>query len=239
MKNLFKHSKFAIAFLIIAALLFHSCAPPIMLNSSWTNKTAKPKPSPLIMVMTLGKDLASRQAVEGYMVTDLKKLGYNAISALDVFSPGMNKLDSAAMVSMLRQNKVDMLLTNTVVNITEKERYVPGTTTQVPVGTYATPYNPYNNAYYNANGGYNVGQYNNYYNYYNNYQTVYETQTTPGYTVTDVEVLIESNLYDVAVPELIWYGQSKSYTKEPSVELFKEFSKLVIGDISKSNLLVK
>lgn len=238
MKTISKHSRNVLAFLIIGASLFHSCAPPIMLNSSWTNKTAKPKASPLIMVMTIGKDLASRQAVEGYMVTDLKKLGYNAISALDVFKPGMQNMDSATMVSMLRQNKVDMLLTNAVVNITEKERYVPGTTTQVPVGTYATPYNPYNNAY-NTNGGYNVGQYNNYYNYYNNYQTVYETQTTPGYTVTDVEVLIESNLYDVAVPELIWYGQSKSYTKEPSVELFKEFSKLVIGDINKSNLLVK
>jgi hypothetical protein len=238
MKNLIKNHLPAFTFLIIGALFLNSCAPPIMLNSSWTNKTAKPKASPLIMVMTIGKDLASRQAVENYMVTDLKKLGHNAISALDVFKPGASALDSATMVSMLRQNKVDMLLTNAVVNITEKERYVPGTTTQVPVGTYATPYNPYNNAY-NVNGGYNVGQYNNYYNYYNNYQTVYETQTTPGYTVTDVEVLIESNLYDVATPELIWYGQSKSYTKEPSIELFKEFSKLVIGDISKSNLLVK
>ena len=238
MKNKIKHSFQLFTLLLIVSFLLNSCAPPIMLNSSWTNKTAKPKANSLIMVMTLGKDLASRQAVENYMVADLKKLGHNAIGALDVFKPGLN-VDSATMVSMLRQNKEDMLLTNAVVNITEKERYVPGTTTQVPVGNYATPYNPYNGVYPNTNAGYNVGQYNNYYNYYNNYQTVYETQTTPGYTVTDVEVLIESNLYDVEAPELMWYGQSKSYTKEPSIELFKAFSKIVIDDINKSNLLIK
>lgn len=230
-----KNFRFA-AFAILAAVLLNSCSPPIALTSSWTNKTAKPKPSPLVMVMVIGKDLAARQALESYMVTDLKKLGHNAIASLDVFKPDVQKVDSASMVNMLRQNKVDMLLTNAVVNITESERYVPGTTQQVAVGTYATPYNP---NYSNYNGGYNVGQYNNYYNYYNNYQTVYETQTTPGYTVTDVEVLIESNLYDVSKPELLWYGQSKSYTKEPTVELFKEFSNLVITDINKSNLLLK
>jgi hypothetical protein len=239
MKNQIKHPLHFFTLLVIAIFFLNSCAPPIVLNSSWTNKTAKVKPAPLIMVMTLGNDLAARQAVESYMVADLKKLGHNAISALDVFKPEMQKVDSATLVNMLRQNKVDMLLTNAVVNVTEKDRYVPGTTQQVPVGSYATPANPYHNGYNNYNGGYNVGQYNNYYNNYNSYQTIYETQTTPGYTVTDVEVLIESNLYDVAKPELLWYGQSKSYTKDPSIELFKEFSKLVIDDISKSNLLVK
>ena len=39
--------------------------------------------------------------------------------------------------------------------------------------------------------GYN--NYNNYYNSCNNYQTIYEMRETPGYTVTDVEVFIESN----------------------------------------------
>ena len=68
---------------------------------------------------------------------------------------------------------------------------------------------------------------------------MYETKITPGYTVTDVEVIIESRLYNVDKPELLWLGQSKSYTKEPSAELFSKFSKLVVDDINKNNLLIK
>ncbi len=218
------------ALLSIVLMIFTSCAPQIELSSSWTNKRSTVKNSPMVMVMVLGKDLANRQAVENFMVAELHTNGHKAIAALDVFKPEVQKYDSASMVNLLRENKIDMLLTSSVVKVTEKDRYVPGTTEQVPVGTYATPMNPY----YSTN-------YNSYYNHYNtyNYQVLYETRTTPGYTVTDVEVLIESNLYDVSKPELLWYGQSKSYTNEPSAELFNAFAKIVVADIVKNNLLLK
>jgi len=120
-------------------------------------------------------------------------------------------------------------LTNAVIDVKETQRYIPGTSESVPVGTIPVETYPY----------YNSG----YYNYYNSratyYQTIYETQTTPGYTVTDIEVLIESNLYDVATSELLWVGQSKSYTNEPSDDLFHAFAKNVVGDITKNNLLQK
>jgi hypothetical protein len=235
MKNLNKITIKLLSLFFTISLLFTSCAPQIELTSSWTNKQANIKSSPTIMVMVMGQDLANRQIVESYIVVELKNRGHKAIAALDVFKPEVQKYDSATMVQMLRQNNVDMLLTNGVVNITEKERYVPGTTEQVPVGTYATPHNPYyNNNYYNYNNFYN-----NYSYQYMNYQTIYETRTTPGYTVTDVEVIIESHLYDVSKPELLWFGQSKSYTKDPSTELFNAFAKIVVEDLSKNNLLVK
>lgn len=239
MKTRIKQKLQLAALLSITLLFLNSCAPQIELTSSWANKTAKVKSAPMVMVMVIGKDLASRKNVEDYIVAELVKGGHKAIASLNVFKPEVQKYDSATMVSLLRQNNIDMLLTNGVVNVSEQERYVPGTTERVAVGTYATPNNPNYNGYYNGvNNGYN--QYNNnYYNSYNNYQTVYEERTTPGYTVVDVEVLIESNLYDVATPELLWFGQSKSYTKEPSTELFNEFARMIVADITKNNLLVK
>ncbi len=224
----------SILLLSIVAFLITSCSPQIELTSSWTNKQANPKPQPLVMVMVMGKDLANRQNAESYIVAELQKSGIKAIAALDVFKPEVQKYDSATMVSLLRLNKVDMLLTSAITNVTEKDRYVPGTTEQVPVGTYSTPYNPYYNNY-----NYYNNYYNNYNYQYNNYQTIYETRTTPGYTVTDVEVIIESHLYDVEKTELLWYGQSKAFTKEPSSELFNSFARIVVGDIKKNNLLVK
>jgi len=234
MKKVLKFS-FSHVSMLVLIIAFTACSPQIELTSSWSNKKAQVKSSPNIMVMVMGSNLQNRQYVEGYMSNELIKNGYKAISSLDVFQPTVQKYDSATMVSMLRENNIDMLITNRVVDVKEKEVYVPGTTEQIPVGTIPTPYNPY----YNQSSYYN--NYNNYYGYYNNYsyQTMYETRETPGYTYTDVVVLVESKLYDVNKPELLWYGQSKSYTKDPSTELFKTFSHLVVSDIMKNNLLVK
>jgi hypothetical protein len=184
------------------------------------------------MVMVLGKDVTNRQLVEAHLVSEFAKVGAKAVASLDYFKPDVQKYDSMTMVNLLRQNKIDMILINGITNISEKERYVPGTTERVPVGTYATPYNPYYSS-----------DYNNYYNYYNYqstyYQTVYETRETPGYTVTDVEVIIESKLFDVSDANLLWFGQSKSYTAEPSTELFNQFAKSIVTDIHKNNILRK
>jgi len=169
MKTVFNQKLQLAALLSIVLLLITSSSPQIKLTSSWTNKQAKVKSAPSIMVMVLGKaNSTTRQDVE---------------------------------------NNIDMLLTSTVISITENERFIPGavqgTDIVVPTGGYITPYSPYNGAY--------VG-YNNYYNYYGSYQTI-EAPPTPGTTVKDVLVIIESNLYNVDTPELIWYGQSRSSTK--------------------------
>ena len=211
------------------SFLVVSCSPPIDLTTSWTNKQATIKKSPKIMVLAFGQDLANRQAVESYIVAEIKLAGHQAIGALEVMNPSIQKYDSLTLVNLLRENNFDMILTNAVVNVKETERYIPGTTEQVPVATYPVESYPY------YNGGY--------YNYYNyrmtSYQTVYETRSTPGSTVIDVEVLIESNLYDVATSNLLWLGQSKSLTGDPSPELFKAFARNVVNDIKANNLLQK
>jgi hypothetical protein len=221
--------KFIPVFFIISISLT-ACAPQVELTSSWTNKQAQTKSSPLVMALVMGRDLHNRQMVEQHLVAEFTNLGIKAVSSLDYFKPDVQKYDSATMVQLLRENKIDQILITGITNVSEKERYVPGTTERVPVGSYATPYNPY---YYS--------DYNNYYNYYNYqstyYQTVYETRETPGYTVTDVEVVIESRLFDVSNANLLWYGQSTSYTKEPSTELFNQFAKSVTADIKKNNVI--
>jgi len=215
--------------LVVLSLSLATCSPPVDLTSSWTNKNVTPKSSPKIMVLALGKNLSNRQAAENHIVNELKLAGYQGVAALDVLNPSIEKYDSLSLVNILRQNKFDMILTNAVVDVKETQRYVPGTTETVPVATY--PINGYP-AYY--------GGYYNYYNYrMTYYHTVYETRTTPGTTVTDVEVLIESNLYDVATADLLWVGQSKSLTAEPSDPLFKAFAKNIVNDLLRNSLLRK
>jgi hypothetical protein len=231
MRKIINHKFQFITLAAITIFLMYSCAvSQISLTSSWANKNSTVKKSPLVMVMVMGKNVENRKAVESDMVAKLKKKGIKAIGSLEVFQPEVQKYDSAAMVSLLRQNKIDMLLINGIVSVTEKERYIPGESKEVQVSQNATPY---------SSAGYQVGYYGNYYGFYSNYESMTDKRFVPGKTVIDVTVLINSRLYDVSKPELLWNGQSKTFTKEPSVDLFKEFSKIVIDDIVKNNLLIK
>jgi hypothetical protein len=228
--------KMQLSFLLsIVLLLILSCSPQIRLTSSWADKQAKVKSSPMIMVMVLGKPNSTvRKDIENNIVARLKKDGYKAVPASDLFQPGV-KQDSAELVGTLRKNNIDMLLTNAVISMTENERFIPGAIQGadivVPAGGTATPQYQYNGVY----AGYN---YYNYYNTYNSYKTI-EAPPKPGTTVTDVHIVIESNLYVVATTALIWHGQSTSYTKQPTASQINTFSKEVIGDIKKNNLIVK
>jgi hypothetical protein len=219
----------------IVIFLIISCSPQIMLTSSWTNRQAKVKSAPLIMVMVLGQaNSTTRQEVENKMVALLKKDGFKSVPATTMFQPGTSKRDSAELVNILRKNSIDMLLTCAVISKTENERFIPGaihgTDIVVPASGIVAPNDyAYNSIYFG---------YNNYYNYSNSYQVI-EAPKTPGVTVTDVHIVIQSNLYEVATPELIWHGLSTSYTKQPTTSEINKFSKAIIDDIRKNNLLIK
>ena len=226
------------AILSLVLLLIISCSPQIKLTSSWANRQAKVKEAPVIMVLILGNPNSTmRQDIENNIVGRLTKEGFKAVHGSDIIQPGVVKHDSAELVSILRNNNIDMLLTSAVVSRTENERFIPGavqgSAIAVPSGgAAANPYNGYNGVY--------IG-YNSYYNYYNanNSYQIIDAPKTPGTTVTDVFIVIESRLFSVDSPELVWQGQSTSYTKQPSAGEINSFSKEVINDIMKSGLLVK
>jgi hypothetical protein len=235
-----KYYKIAVAgAFTMALILISSCASQIKLTSTWANKEAIVKKSPVILVMVLGKpNSAARQDIENKIVARLTKDGYKAIPGSTIFQPGPAKRDSAEVVNTLRKNNIDMLLTNAVISRTEEQRFIPGTVQGsdivVPSSGAAAA-----SGYYNG-----VTVYNNYYNYYNYYNayssaSVIEAPKAMGTTVTDVSIVIQSNLYEVATPKLIWTGLSTSSTKDPTPGEISTFSKLVIGDIKKNNLLLK
>lgn len=237
MKRFFIHKlQFAALFMVLFFALV-SCSAPIKMASSWSKREAKVKSSPVILVMVLGKpDSEARHDFEYDMISRLKKNGFKALPASDFIKPAVSKPDSAGLVKILRENNIDMLLATALIDIKEKERFIPGTVQGGPTEISTSSYANSSVGYY---GGY--AGYNNYYNYYSAYSSYHTVDAPPvkGVTVTDVEVIIESNLYEVATPELIWHGQSRSYTKDPTKKLIKTFSRLVVDDIKKNNLLIK
>jgi hypothetical protein len=223
---------------LIVLLLLTSCASQIKLTGSWTNRQANVKKAPVILVMVLGKPNSEvRQDIENKIVARLTKDGFKAVPGSSLFKPEVTKRDSAEVVNTLRKNNIDMLLTNAVISKSEENRFISGTLQgndiAVPAGGAAAAVNSYN-------GVTLYGNYYNYYNYYgsNSYQVI-EAPKAIGETVTDVYIVIESNLYNVANPELIWHGLSASTTKDPTAREINVFTKSVIEEIKKNNLLLK
>lgn len=200
--------KFAtLALLIGSMLLLNSCSSPVQLTASWNDNHVQPVRLSKILVMAIGKDLWKRKLGEDKIKAELQKHGFTALTSLDEFSPDFAKMsDSVRMRQILLEKQFDGVLTVRVLNINERERWVP------------------DNLYYYGPMGF-------YHGFYSYYYRVWSYYNEPGYIVKDVEVLLESNLYKTDKGELLWTGQSTSFNRNPTSEMARQYAKNIVDDI--------
>jgi len=201
------------AVLFGAILLFCSCQPSIKLTASWTERNIQPAQPFKILVVAFGKDLAKRRLGEEHIMAELRRRGFTAETSLGAFGPAFAGMDSIKMQQQLQGSEFDAVITIRVLNIHEQDRWYPG------------------DAYY-ANGP--VGFYRGFYGYFYRVWGYYSDQ---GYTVTDVEVLLESNLYLVASGKLLWSGQSKAFNRNPTDVMAAKYARNIVEDMLRKHAL--
>lgn len=204
-----------IAPIVMAALLAltNACTAPVRLTASWSDNSVQPVRFSKIAVLSIGKNLASRRLAEDNIKAELLKHGFNAVAGIDEFGPEFSRTDdSLGMRRELNERHFDGALTVRVVRVDEYERWVPGTVYYGPIGFYRGFY-----GYYYRTWGY---------------------YAQPGYRVTDVEVLLESNLYRVQTGELLWSGQSKAFSREPTPGMAAQYAKNIVGSLIRRNVIV-
>jgi len=59
----------------------------------------------------------------------------------------------------------------------------------------------------------------------------------PGYSSTGRTVRLETNLYDVKTEELIWSGQSETWSKDSKDQIINDVIKAVVNNLQKNKLL--
>lgn len=198
--------------ILAASLLLGSCGPSVRLTASWTDPQAHSIKFTRILVMAVGKDLSKRRLGEDALLHELAANGYNAAASIDELGPAFSgRTDSAAMQQTLLDKGFDGALTVRVLDIDERDRWVPG------------------NLYYGP-----IGYYRGFYGYY---YRVWGYYSAPGYRTTDVEVLLESNLYEVKTGRLIWSGQSKSFTREPTPAMAATYARNIVKDMRQKQAL--
>ncbi|GAA3928949.1 hypothetical protein GO495_06450 [Chitinophaga oryziterrae] len=212
-----KNNKVAFAMLslllMISLHLFNSCGPSVHLTSSWNDKNVQPVRFSKILVMAIGKDLEKRKLGEDNIKAELQKNGFTAATSLDEFGPDFAKInDSLKMRGQLQDKHFDGVITVRVLNVDEHDRWQPG------------------NLYYGP-----VGFYRGFYGYY---YRVWGYYAEPGYMVTDVEVLLESNLYKVDTGELLWSGQSKAFSRNPTEGMARDYAKNIVNDMMVRRVII-
>jgi hypothetical protein len=207
-------STFAILWLlsILSMQLLNSCGPSVRLTASWSDSSVQPAPFSKILVMAIGKDLDKRRIGEDNIKKVLQQHGLSAATSLDEFGPDFAKMnDSTVMRRILMDKQFDGVLTVRVLNVNEHDRWIPG------------------DVYYGP-----MGFYHGFYVYYFRVWGYYEQ---PGYFTTDVEVLLESNLYRIATGDLLWSGQSKAFSRNPTPEMARHYANNIVKDMIKKGVI--
>ncbi len=73
--------------------------------------------------------------------------------------------------------------------------------------------------------------------YYGFYYSRFSYANDPGYSSTSKTVRLETNLYDVKTEQLIWSGQSKTWSKDSKYQILNDVIKVVIDELQKNKLI--
>jgi len=190
--------------LLVTTML--GCGPTVRLTASWHDINEPSSRPSRILVVAIGKDLQKRQLAEDAIRDELTKHALTARSSIEELGPAFGRDDdSIHMRDVLLEHGFDAVLTVRVLAVDEHDRWVPG-------GVYYGP----------------IGFYRGFYGYYHR---VWGYYTDPGYQVTDVKVLLESNFYRVNTGTLLWSGQSEAFSRNPTPQMAAQYAKNIVGDL--------
>lgn len=191
------------------------CTSTSKITSSWKAENVQPKNYNKIMVLGLMNvpDRTFREKMEEHLAEDLKLLGYNAVCACEEFDPkAFNNMTEEAAINKLKSKDIDAVLTVVLLDKQRERKYVPANMFYSPYGYYYDHFWGYRSALY---------------------YRIYE----PGYYISNTKYFWESNLYDMATQKLVYSAQTQSFNPGNADIMAGEYSKLIVKDMEKHNVL--
>lgn len=197
---------------IIWLLAVSACGPSVRITASWHDPKEQPIRFSKILVVAIGKDLRKRRLAEDAIRHELDIHGFMVAGSIDAFGPGFGQNgDSVRERGALLDSGFDGIVTVRVLSVDEHDRWVPGAGYYAPIGFYRGFY------------GYS--------------RRVWAYYSSPGYQVTDVRVLLESNCYRVSTGALLWSGQSEAFSRNPTRETANQYAKNIVADLLSNRVI--
>ncbi len=202
--------------LVIALVLFAGCSSTYI-TSTWkaSEVTAKKYNKVMVVGIIREADRTVKQKMEGHLVDDLKALGYNAVSAFNVYGPrAFQDMEESMITSKLANEDVDAVLTIVLLDKEKERYYTPGRVIYSPYVTY-------------------------HYRFPGYYRSLYYRIDEPGYYNVSTKYFWESNFYDVKENKLIYSVQTESFDPSSTDNLAHQYGQKIIDVMVKDKVLGK
>lgn len=205
-------SRFIIAGL---AVLLGACATT-SLTSSWESPDYRGGPVKKLAVFAMVKDESIRRFAEDQMVQKIPA-GTQATAGYVLFDAPNGDKDKVR--AALIKAGYDGVLVSRLVAVDKSQTYVPPHTHFVRSGPFITA-----SPYYGNFGGY----------YGHGYAVM---QVTPGYTVENTTVVVETVLYKLPDDKPIWTGTTQTIDPRSRGEMIEAIAQLVEAELQKKGLV--
>ncbi len=201
-----------ISFIFLLAVIA-SCGPSTKITASWADQDIKAVKFKHLAIVGIGNRADYRKMIEETLETELLSEGINAIAALDFLPPNATKqnLTKEELLLFFKSNKIDGVLTVSLLSYDDTRRYVPGTYYYTP--GYDVPFNDY---------------------YGQMYSYVYQ----PGYYAGSEQFFLETNIYEFPSGKMIWSAQTKTEMLYSLGDAADDYAMVVAKAIVDSGILV-
>ena len=206
---------FALLFIMgFALLMLTSCASTSLLHV-WKDDAYSGEIKRVLIIGVTKKDNIKR-SFEDEFVSQFKAKGVDAVAAFRVL-PSKKKLDKDEIRAKVKELDIDTVLVTRLVDRKTLETYIPTRVEVIERGPYFGP-----DYYHNLHGYYGQS---------------FDIITTPGYTLVEKYIILETNLYDAKTDEIFWSVSSETYLGEPSNRLIKSLIKKLVENLTELKIL--
>jgi len=165
----------------IACFVWLSCATKTELSGVWKSDSMAAHPMDKILVIGIAENDIKRRSFEDGFAAALREKGVDAEPSYRILRDP-ERISKASIQRAIRGNGFQGVIVTQLVQVDERQKYVPPK-------TYVTP-NYYGRGLY---GYYGRG---------------YDVTHQPGYTINTTIVRLETHLYDANTAELVWAAHS-------------------------------
>ena len=168
-----------------------------------------------VLVIAIAESGTNRRVYESALVSHLNEAGVTAYQSASLL-PTEEMLTKEEVVKLIDEKQIDAVIVTRLLDISEKETYVPPS-------TYVSAYPSYGYPYYGS--------------YYGYYSHGYSVVTSPGYTYTDVTVTLETNLYDARNENIVWSGQSQTFNPNDVNDVIRPTTRMIVDQMIDEGLI--
>ena len=204
--------RIAVVALVLAALTI-AYGKSNKLIVSWKNPEYHGPKFKKILVIGMSPNPGRRSDFEDALSAELNKPGQEVIAGNQILLRPDSSVNLDYIRQQIREHQIDAVVVSRLVSIKESFTYVPG---QV--------WSPY--PYYRSFYGY--------------YGTVWPAVYTPGYTIEDKTVRVETNVYATTGPEgeLVWTATSDTFNPKSASKVIKGLVKMIVTELEKADMLL-